>query len=110
MIKLEKEANISSRNTIYLKVFIVEPILIACIDKASLADIHAYVQRVLPNTTESQTKEYLFYLINGSFIDYNGKNKLYSTSQDGLNFLGMIYSQKNVLEVEDYSTLTVKVE
>ena len=106
---MEKEANIPSRNPIYLKVFIVESILIACIDKTTFTHIYASVQRVSPYTTESKTKEHLFYLINGSFINYTGHSKIYSTSQDGIDLLDVIYSQK-IGSVRDYSDLTVKVE
>lgn len=106
---MEKYFDLSNRDSICLKIFIVEPILIACIDKASFTEIQEYVQRVIPNTAESEVKEHLYYLINGSFVDYTGKNKLYSISQDGIDLLDIIYSQKN-LRISDNSNLIVKVE
>lgn len=106
---MERDYNISKMNSIYLRVSIVEPILISCMDKASFTDIHGYVQRALPNTTESETKEHLFYLINGFFIKYAGNSKTYSISQEGIDLLDIIYSHKNI-RIVDYSNLTVKVE
>ena len=96
-------------DSIYLKVFIVEPILVSCINEASFHDIYVYLQRVYLCVTEQETKDYLFYLISGSFIDYNGSNKSYSISQDGIDLLDTIYSQK-IGRVVDYSNLTVKVK
>ena len=105
----ENESDVSTTDSIYLKVSIVEPILVSCIDYASFSEIYLYLQRVFPNISESGAKEYLFYLINGAFISYVGGNKIYSISEDGMDLLAVIYSQKNV-RVVDYSDLTVKVE
>lgn len=106
---MEKYFDLSNRDSICLKVFIVEPILIACIDKASFTEIQQYVQRAIPNTTESEVKEHLYYLINCCFVGYTGKNKLYSISQDGIDLLDIIYSHKDVRGL-DNSNLIVKVE
>jgi hypothetical protein len=106
---MENESDVAKTDSIYLKVSIVEAILVSCIDYASFSDIHSYLQRVFPNISESGAKEYLFYLINDAFISYNGSNKIYSISQDGIDLLEIIYSQKNV-RVIDYLDLTVKVE
>lgn len=95
-------------DSIYLKTSMVEPILISCIHESSIHDVYTYVQNVCPNTTESETKEHLFYLINGSFVEYNGTNKTYLASQDGILLLDMIYTQ-NKLKVTDYSNLKTKV-
>ena len=106
---MENESDISKLEPVYLKVSIVEPILVSCIDDASSSDIYSYLQRVFQNMPESDVKEHLFYLINGAFIRYDGSNKTYSISQDGMDLLVVIYSQKNV-RVVDYLDLTVKVE
>ncbi len=106
---MENESDVSKTDSIYLKVSIVEPILVSCIDYASFSEIYSYLQRVFPNISESGAKEYLFYLINAAFISYDGSNKIYSISQDGIDLLEIIYSQKNV-RVVDYLDLTVKVE
>jgi len=106
---MENESKVSKTDSIYLKVSIIEPILVSCIDYASFSDIYSYLQRVFPNITEHEAKKHLFYLISGAFISYNGSNKIYSISQDGIDLLEIIYSQKNV-KVVDYSDLTVKVE
>lgn len=106
---MENESDVSKTDSIYLKVSIVEPILVSCIDYASFSDIYSYLQRVFPNISESGAKEYLFYLINAAFISYDGSNKIYSISQDGIDLLAVIYSQKNI-RVVDYLDLTVKVE
>ena len=109
MNTVEKCIDISDRGSICLKLFIVEPILIACIDKASFTEIRGYVQRVIPNITESEVKEHLYYLITDSFVNYTGKNKLYSISQVGIDFLDIFYSQKNVRILDNWNPI-VKVE
>lgn len=105
---MENDLGILKRDAICLKVFIIEPILISCIDKTSFAAIYTYVQRVSPNITESETKEHLYYLIDGSFINYIGKSKIYSLSQDGIDLLNLIYSQR-IERVIGYSNLIIKV-
>ena len=49
-------------NSVYLKVAITEPILLACIDGASLSEIHQSVHKTIP-TTKRVVRNYLFYLI-----------------------------------------------
>lgn len=107
-ITYENERDISKMESIYLKVSIIEPILISCINEASLSDIYSYLHKVTPNITENDSKEHLFYLINGYFIEYNGSNKKYIISQDRFELLGVIYSQRNGRDM-DYSNLTVRV-
>jgi hypothetical protein len=106
---MENEWDVSKTDSIYLKVSTVEPILVSCLDYATFSDIYSYLQRVFPNISESGVKEHLFYLINDAFISYDGSNKIYSISQDGIDLLEIIDSQKNV-RVVDYLDLTVKVE
>lgn len=105
---MAKASNKSKIESIYLKVSIVEPILISCIDNASSSDIYSYLHGVFPSIKEKEIKEHLFHLISNSFISYDGSNKIYSTSQDGIDLLHIIYSQIKT-GVVDYSTLTVKV-
>lgn len=106
---IENQSDVSRGNSSYLRVPIVESMLVACIDKSHFTDIYRYVQRVLPKITESEVREYLFCLINGSFIDYVGNSKIYCTSQEGIDLLNTIYSQKIGI-VTDYSDLMIKVE
>lgn len=108
MSRTEKESNTSKIESIYLKVSIVEPILISCINNASFSDIYSYLHRIFPSIKENETKEHLFHLISNSFIIYDGSNNTYSTSQNGFDLLYIIYSQIKT-GIVDYSTLTVKV-
>ena len=93
-------------NCIYLKVSIVEPILLSCIDGISFPDIQLNLQRV---TTEMVLKGYLFHLVNNMFITYNGKEKVYLISDCGIDLLRLIYIQKD-RKIVDYLDLYLKVE
>ena len=106
---MEKESGVPELDSIYLKVSIVEPILMSCMHDDSFFDIYFYLQNMFPNIAESEAKEHMFYLINGAFISYDGSNKIFSISQDGIDLLEIISSQKNA-RVVDYINLTVKVE
>ena len=91
---------------IYLKVSIVEPILATCINGASFPDIQLNLQRV---STEMVLKEYLFHLVNGLFITYSGKTKVYLIGNFGLELLSLIYIQKQ-RKIVDYFDLSLKIE
>jgi hypothetical protein len=64
----------NSTNPVYLKVVIIEPILQACINGSSFTEVYLSVQRVIPSS-ELVLREYMFYLLNSSFISYNGIKK-----------------------------------
>lgn len=65
-------SNNNNENARYLKISIVEPILISCINDVSFSDIHLELVEL---AFETILKEYLFYLVDGSFIRYNGEKK-----------------------------------
>jgi hypothetical protein len=91
---------------IYLKVSIVEPILVSCINGVSFPDIQLNLQRV---TTEMVLKEYLFHLVDKMFITYNGQKKVYLVCDQGIDLLRLIYIQKQ-RKIADYLDLYVKIE
>ena len=68
--------NNNNTNPVYLKIAITEPVLLACINGSSFSEIYLSVQRVIP-TSELILREYIFYLLNSSFISYNGIEKIY---------------------------------
>jgi hypothetical protein len=94
-------------DSIYLKISIAEPILVSCIDGASFSDIVLRLQEVV--ASKSILKEYLFHLVTGLFISYDGKNKIFRISNYGLELLHLIYVQigRNIVE---YADLSIKVE
>lgn len=100
----------NNNNTIpvYLKIAIIEPILLACINGSSFSEIYLSVQRVIP-TSELILREYIFYLLNSSFISYNGIEKIYFIEPAGLELLEIIYFQAERRIVE-YIDLTLKIE
>ena len=95
-------------NSMYLKVAITEPILLACIDGASLSEIHQSVHKTIP-TTERVIRNYLFYLINSFLVSYKGIMKMYFITPRGLDVLEIIYFQRE-REIANYANLTIKIE
>jgi hypothetical protein len=75
--------NNNKTNPVYLKVVIIEPILLACIYGSSFSEIDRCVQRVIPSS-DLVLREYIFYLLNSSFISYNGIEKKYFIEPSGL--------------------------
>ena len=104
----QNASNNNNTNPIYLKVAITEPILLACIHGSSFSEIYLSVQRVIP-TSELVLREYIFYLVNSSFISYNGIEKIYFIEPAGLELLEIIYVQAERRIVE-YADLTLKIE
>lgn len=103
---MNAEFSNKKENHIYLKVSIVEPILLSCMNGVSFPDIQLHLQRV---TTETILKEYLFYLVDGLFITYDGKKRVYLICKYGLELLNLIYIQKE-RKIEDYFGLSIKIE
>ena len=95
-------------NSMYLRVAIAEPILLACIDGASLSEIRLSVQKTIP-TTERVIRNYLFYLINSFLVSYKGIMKMYFITPRGLDILEIIYFQRE-REIANYADLTIKIE
>lgn len=100
--------NNNNTNPVYLKIAITEPVLLACINGSSFSEIYLSLQRVIP-TSELILREYIFYLLNSSFISYNGIEKIYFIEPAGLELLEIIYFQAERRIVE-YSDLTLKIE
>ncbi|CAN5784116.1 hypothetical protein BH23THE1_BH23THE1_24290 [soil metagenome] len=103
---MNTEYNNNKINRICLKVSIVEPILLSCIDGMTFPDIQLNLQRV---TTEMVLKEYLFQLVDNMFITYNGKKKVYLVCDRGIDLLRLIYIQKE-RKIVDNLDLYLKVE
>ncbi len=100
--------NNNNTNPVYLKVAITEPILLACIHGSSFSEICLSVQRMIP-TSELVLREYVFYLLNSSFISYHGNKKMYLIEPAGLDLLEII-SVQAVRRIVEYSDLTLKIE
>lgn len=104
------EGTIDSAETtpVYLRTSIVEPILLACMDQVSFSSIANNVQKseYIPETV---LKKYLFHLINGSFVKYDGSRKVFILCHCGAELLHLIYCQiqNNSMHYQD---LTIKVE
>ncbi len=103
---MNKEFCNHKENSIYLKVSIVEPILVSCIEDASLSHLIIRLREV---ASKSVLKEYLFHLVTGLFIGYDGKNKIFRISNCGLELLNLIYVQRE-RNIVDYADLSIKVE
>lgn len=93
---------------VYLKASITEQILLACLDQSSFSEIHLKMQKVI-SSSESVLREYIFYLLNNSFISYNGIRKEYLIEVAGLDLLEIIYIQA-ARRIIDYADLTIKKE
>ncbi len=77
---------------IYLKVSITEKILMACMAGSPLSEIVSRVQIVIP-TSEMGVRKYIFYLVNNSFILYDGIKEIY--------FIDLIIFTWKKLQMED---------
>ena len=95
-------------NSMYLRVTITEPILLACRDGASLSEIRLSVQKTIP-TTERVIRNYLVHLINSFLVSYKGIMKMYFITPRGLDILEIIYFQRE-REIANYADLTIKIE
>jgi hypothetical protein len=93
---------------VYLKISIVEPILLKCMDKSTFFTIFDSIQKT-EVTNEYTLRKYLFHLVNSKFVKYIGKRKIFILSQCGADLLHLIYVQiqRNVV---DYQHLTIKVD
>lgn len=90
--KTEMSRHCSPQNfdSVYLKVAIIEPILLACMNESSFSEIHLTCKRVVP-MPDLVLREYIYYLIDNSFISYNGSKKTYCIEPSGLDLLSHIY-------------------
>ncbi len=95
-------------NPICLKVAITESILLACIKGSSFSEIELHIPRVI-STSKAVLKEYMYHLVNNSFISYNRVKKVYLIEGNGWDLLYRIYSERES-SISDYTDLIIKVE
>jgi hypothetical protein len=81
-----------------LQGFIVEHILLLCINGASICDLLFELQRILPYPYKA-IKKYLFYLINYELLSYDGQRKAYVTEEGGFDLLDVINKEKKMAKV-----------
>jgi hypothetical protein len=92
---------ISSNNNIKkikspkLQSVIVEPILICCMNGASIYELSIGMQRITP-LPYNVLKKYLFFLINYEILSYNGQTKVYLTKGRGYDLLDTINKEKKI--------------
>ena len=95
-------------NPVCLKVAVTESILLACLKGSSLSEIDSHIPRVI-STSKAVLREYIYHLVNNSFISYNRVRKVYFIEANGWDLLYRIYSQLES-SISDYTELIIKVE
>ncbi|MDQ4073105.1 MAG: hypothetical protein M3162_02240 [Thermoproteota archaeon] len=78
-----------------LQAFIVEPILVACMDDAAMDDIAKEVGKVIPSPFPI-LKDYLFFLIEYGLVSYNGQKRLFSMDDGGWEMMHLLRRQKRI--------------
>ena len=107
-VKMDHECHNKNIKPIYLRVIVVEPILLSCLKGVSLDELFLQVQLIMP-LPFTILKIYLYYLIDLDFISYDGKMKIYLINGHGLNLLNTIYKQKKTQKF-NIENLAVKIE
>jgi hypothetical protein len=69
---------------------IVECILLLCIREATFDDL----MQVIPLSSPDLLKKYLFYLIDYDLISYNGRNRVYTIKDVGIEILSRTTKEK----------------
>ncbi|VFJ12599.1 hypothetical protein [Candidatus Nitrosocosmicus franklandus] len=77
---------------IYLRASIVEPILQACSKEAPFISIYKNTKS-LEDISEHLVRKYLYHLINGNFLRYEGHKKIFVLLPSGMELLVVIYAQ-----------------
>ncbi len=95
-------------NPIYLKVAITESILLSCIKGSSFSEIESHIPRVI-STSKIVLREYIYHLVNNSYISYNRVKKIYLIEANGWGLLYRIYAQRES-SISDYTDLIIKIE
>ncbi len=95
-------------NVIYLKAAITESILLSSIKGSSFSEIISCIPRVI-SIPEGILSEYIYHLVNNSFIFYNRIRKVYLIEENGWDLLNMIYSQCTGL-ITNYADLIIELE
>jgi hypothetical protein len=108
IIEVNRTFTNKNANSVCLRVAITEPILVACIDGASLSEICLGVQKTI-STTKRDIRNYLFHFINTFLVSYKGIRKMYFITPRGLDVLELIYFQRE-RGIGNYADLTIKIE
>ncbi len=85
------------KNSMYpeLQAFIVEPILVACMDDATLDDIAKAIELYIPSPLPI-LKDYLFFLVEYGLVSYNGQKRLFSIDDEGWGMMHLLSRQKRI--------------
>ena len=95
-------------NPIYLNTVITELILLACIKGSSFSEIELCIPRVI-STSGIILREYIYHLVNNSFISYNRVRKKYLIDIGGWDLLYIIYSKREN-SIPNHADLIIKIE
>lgn len=78
-----------------LEAIIVEQILAICTNGARFNELKDAIQRIA-SFSHYILKKYLFYLIEYGTISYQGQNRVYVITWEGLNLLSIINIEKRI--------------
>ena len=106
--QVNRKRNNESVNLICLKVAITESILLWCLKGSSFSEIESHIPRVI-STSKTVLREYMYHLVNNSFISYNRVRKVYLIEANGWDLLYRIYSQLES-SILVYTDLIIKVD
>ena len=97
-----------NKNSPKLKAYIIEPILLLCINGISIYELPIEIQRMVPLPCKT-LKKYLFYLISYELLSYDGQRQIYMTEDGGLDLLYKIHQEKqNTLAISEDITITLE--
>jgi hypothetical protein len=91
-----------------LRVAIVEPILLCCINETSFSEIYLNIQNIVP-IPKKILKMYLFHLVNNTFVSYNGIRYAYLTEDCGKDLLEIIYTQRKKTNM-NFNDLMIEID
>lgn len=92
-MKLIKDDRKIDNSVIVMQAVIFQPILLTCLKKVSLFHLSSTIQRLLPISDEL-IKKYIFYLIEYELISYDGENRSFKTSEEGIRLLFKVEYKK----------------
>ncbi len=98
---INKTSNKNAGST-KLEAFIVEPILMACMDDATIEEIGKRIEIQIPSHL-SITKEYLFFLVEFGLVFYDGRRRIFSIGNEGWEMIHTLSRKKksNVVDIKD---------
>jgi hypothetical protein len=100
--------NPNNKRSPKLKAIVIEPILLFCINGASIYELSFEIQRILPLPYKA-LKTNLFYLVSYELVSYNGQRQLYITEDGGLDLLYKINREKKMTMV-DIEDIVITIE